>query len=180
MKVFLFLAEGFECMEAMAPVDVLRRAGIDVKTVSLTNTLEVISSNGVEIKADATMADVDILGGDALILPGGYPGYENLKNNDVVGRAVHLYYETGRLICAICGAPIVLQHYHIGVGHKITCHSCIQSQMTDFKYTGKSVEKDKNIITAIGAGHAQEFGLAIVEALLGNEAVEKIKSGMEL
>ncbi len=180
MKVFLFLAEGFECMEAMAPVDVLRRAQVDIKTVSLTSSLSVVSSNGVEIKADATMADVDILGGDALILPGGYPGYENLKHNDAVGRAVHLYYETGRLVCAICGAPIVFQHYRIGTGHKVTGHSCIKDQMTDYEYTGKAVEKDGNMITAIGAGHAQEFGLEILKALCGEEAVMKVKPGMEL
>lgn len=179
-KVYLFLAEGFEVLEAMAPVDILRRAGVEIKTISLTNSLEVTSSNGIAIKADATMADEDVLGGDALILPGGYPGYENLKNNEFVGRAAHLYYETGRLVCAICGAPIVLQHYGIGCGKKVTGHTCISQQMTSFEYTARPVEHDGCLLTAIGAGHAVDFGFAILEALCGPEAVAKVKPGMEL
>ena len=180
MKVFLFLADGFEVIEAMTPVDVLRRGGVDITTVSLTNSLTVTSSNGVVIKADATLGSVDILGGDALILPGGYPGYENLKKNDAVGRAARLYYETGRLVASICGAPIVLQHYGIGNGHKVTGHSCIKDSMRDFIYTGKPVEKDGVLLTAICAGHALEFSMAILESLCGPEAVIKVKPGMEL
>lgn len=180
MKAYLFLADGFEVMEAMAPVDVFRRAGVDITTVSLTNSLAVRSSNGIEIKADVTMGDVDILGGDALILPGGYPGYENLRKNDAVGRAARLYYETNRLVGAICGAPIVLQHYGIGIGRKVTGHSCIKDQMTDFEYTGKPVERDGLLVTAIGAGHAQDFALMLLETLCGKDAVEKVKPGMEI
>ena len=180
MQVYLFLADGFECIEAIAPVDVFRRAGINITTVSLTSSITVTSSNGVEVKADATLGSVDILGGDALILPGGYPGYENLKKNDAVGRAVSLYYETGRVVGAICAAPIVLQHYGIGYGRKITCHRCIKDDMKDFVYTGKPVETDGSLVTAIGAGHALDFGLALLEKLCGTGAVEKVKPGMEL
>ncbi len=180
MQVFLFLADGFESIEAMAPVDVFRRAGVEITTVSLTSSLSVVSSNGVEMKADATLGSVDILGGDALILPGGYPGYENLRKNDAVGRAVNLYYETGRLVGAICAAPIVLQHYGIGKGRKITCHRCIKNDMKDFVYTGKPVEIDGNLVTSIGAGYALDFGLTLLEVLCGEEAVAKVKPGMEL
>ena len=180
MKVYLFLADGFEVIEAFTPVDILRRAVVDITTVSLTSSLTVTSSNGIETKADATLGSTDILGGDALILPGGYPGYENLRKNDAVGRAARLYYETGRLVAAICGAPIVLQHYGIGKGHKVTGHSCIKDAMKDFTYTGRAVEKDSKLITAIGAGHALDFSMAILEDLCGPEAVAKIKPGMEL
>lgn len=180
MIAYILLADGFECMEVIAPIDVFRRAKVKITTVSLSETLIVTASNGVEIKADATLGDVDVLSGDALILPGGYPGYVNLSNNDAVGRAARLYYETHRLLGAICGAPVVLQRYGIGKGSRITCHRTVKDQMTDFQYTGADVERDGQLVTAIGAGHALDFALTLLNILCGPEFVEKVKPGLEI
>lgn len=180
MKIYLLLAEGFELIEAMTPVDVFRRAKEEIITVSISSSLYVSASNGVVIKADATLADTDILGGDALILPGGYPGYVNLANSDVVARAAKFYYETHRLLGAICAAPIILQKYGIGKGCKITSHSCVKDEMTDFQYTGKDVEYDGQLVTAIGAGHALDFSMKLLEVLKGPKVVAAVKPGIEL
>ena len=179
-KVYLLLADGFELIEAMTPVDVLRRAGVEVVTVSVAGRRMVESSNGVHLEADALPSEVDWEGGEALVLPGGYPGYENLRKNEHVGRLGKQYLAEGKIVGAICGAPIVLQEYGIGCGRRVTGHSCIREQMTDFDYTGQPVERDSNLITSIGAGHALAFSFALLEAICGSEAVEKVKPGMEI
>ena len=174
MKVYLLLADGFELIEALTPVDVFRRAGITIITVALGNHRTVMSSNLVEVQADTTWARANISHGDALILPGGYPGYDNLAKDNAVGELAKIYYESGRIVGAICGAPIILQIYGIGKGKHVTSHRCVKDQMVDFIHTGHDVEVDGNLITAIGAG------LALLSALCGQETVDKIKPGMEL
>lgn len=180
MKVYLFLADGFETVEALAPVDTFRRAGIDICTVSITKSLTVVSSHGVETKADCCVDGLDMDDGDALILPGGYPGYKHLADNETVGETAKRYYDTGRLLGAICAGPTVLQRYGIAKGSRITCHHTCKNEMTDYVYTGKDVEQDHNLITAIGAGHAFDFSLAILYALQGFDKVAHVKSGLEL
>ena len=180
MKVYLFLAEGFETVEALAPVDTFTRAGVEICTISISNSLTVTSSHHVETKADCLLKDIDLNDGDALILPGGFPGYKNLVESESVGAAAKKYYETCRLLGAICGAPTILQYYGIARGSRITCHHSVKEQMTDFIYTGKDVERDGNLITAIGAGHAFDFSLALLEVLEGKEKVAKVKLGLEL
>jgi len=180
MKVYLFLAPGFETVEALAPVDTFKRAGVDIYTVSITNSLSVTSSHQVETKANCLLKQIDINDGDALILPGGFPGYKNLAQTEAVGEAARKYYESGRLLAAICGAPTILQHYGIARGSRITCHHTVKDQMTDFVYTGQDVEQDHNLITAIGAGHSFDFSLALLYALQGEEKVTHVKSGLEL
>jgi len=180
MKVYLFLAQGFETVEALAPVDTFTRAGVEIDTVSITDDLAVTSSHQVETKADCLLKEIDINNGDALILPGGFPGYKNLAEAQEVGEAARKYYDSGRLLAAICGAPTILQCYGIARGSRITCHHTVKEQMTDFIYTGQDVEQDRNLITAIGAGHAFDFSLALLYALQGEEKVRKVKLGLEL
>ena len=110
MKVYMFLADGFETVEALAPIDVFRRAGVEIHTVSISGNIEVTSSHDVVVEADCLLEEIDITDGDALILPGGYPGYVNLAENEVVGQTLRTYYDSGRFVAAICGAPTVLGH----------------------------------------------------------------------
>jgi 4-methyl-5(b-hydroxyethyl)-thiazole monophosphate biosynthesis len=180
MKVFLLLADGFETIEALTPVDVFHRIGNDITTVSITESLAVRSSHGVEVKACTTLAEADFSDGAALILPGGFPGYRNLCESEAVGKLAKKFFDEGRLICAICGAPTVLKHYGIGTGLHVTCHHSVKDEMEGYRYTGADVEHDKNLITAIGAGHSIDFSLEIVRTLFGDEAVAKVKHGMEL
>jgi 4-methyl-5(b-hydroxyethyl)-thiazole monophosphate biosynthesis len=180
MKIYLFLADGFETVEALAPVDVFKRAHLDIQTVSITDSKTVTSSHGVAVQADCCLKENDLSDGDALILPGGFPGYKNLCDSKVVGETVRKYYISGKVVGAICGAPTVLQCYGIAKGSRITCHHTVKEQMTDFTYTGKDVEQDRNLITSIGAGHAFDFALALLYSLQGGEKVDKVKAGLEL
>ena len=181
MKAYILLAEGFETVEALGPADVFKRAGVEYKLVSISSDQNVTSSHGVRVQADCCLGDgSQVEDGDVLVLPGGYPGYVNLRSNEEVCRLAWNYYESGRLLAAICGAPTLLQQEGLAVGARITCHHSVKDDMKNFVYTGKIVERDGNLITAIGAGRSFDFALAIVEALLGNGAVDKIKGGLEL
>jgi len=181
-KAYVILAEGFELLEAMAPVDVFRRGGIDVKTVSLDeDSLFVNSSNQTTIAADLTWNDADFSDADLIYLPGGYPGYENLGNSPKVGALAKQQYQSGKILAAICAAPTVLLKNDIAKGKTVTSHSCCANEIAQsYNYTGKPIEHDGNLWTAIGAGHSQDFAIALAQALAGDEAVAKIKKGMEL
>ena len=161
MKAYLLLADGFETIEALAPVAILRRAGVDVSTVSITASNTVISSQKIEVKADLIINETDMSDGDMLILPGGYPGYVNLGKSEQVGNIAALYFESGKYLAAICGAPTILAKYGIAKGKKITCHSSVIGDMVGYNYVGGNVTKDENLITGVGAGHSLEFGLTL-------------------
>ncbi len=180
MKAYLLLADGFEIIEALAPVDVLRRANVDTRTVSITGSHKVTSSHNVEVKADLVSDETDMSDGDMLILPGGYPGYVNLGKSALVGEVAGQYYGSGKYLAAICGAPTVLAKNGIARGKKITCHSSVVGEMSDYNYVGGDIVIDGNLITGIGAGHSVMFGLALAGVLTDSSTVKKLKKGMEL
>ncbi len=180
-KAYLFLADGFETIEALTPVDVLRRCGVEVTTVSVTSELSVRSSHGICVEADLTMADCDCTDGQMVILPGGYPGYANLAESKEVGEIVKFYEAEGRFIAAICGAPTVLSANRIQRGCSLTCHSSVRATMSShYIVTEAPVVKDRNIITANGAGNSLPFAFALAEALTDAVTVEEVKRKMEL
>ncbi len=180
-KAYILLADGFELIEAMAPYDVFCRGGIDVKTVAICSDHTVAASNKVKVTADLLWDEADFANADLIYLPGGYPGYENLGNDARVGAVAKSQYESGKMLAAICGAPTVLLKNNIAFGKTVTSHSCCAAEMSEqYKYTGKPYEHDGNLWTAIGAGHSQDFAIALVQALAGDAAVAKIKGGMEL
>ena len=181
-KAYILLADGFEVIEALAPYDVFCRGGIDVKTVSINNKEVVQASNRIKVEADLLISEVaDFNDADLIYLPGGYPGYDNLGNDPVVGRIAKKQYESGKLLAAICGAPTVLLKNQIAFGKSVTSHSCCKAEMSaNYNYTGRPIERDGNLITSIGAGHSIDFAIEIARILAGDEAVAKIKKGMEL
>lgn len=180
-RVYILLAEGFECVEAMAPIDVLFRAGVDVVRVAVGESLDVKSSHGlVTLRCDVTLAEADFNDGLALILPGGNPGYINLRNNDVVCRVVREFYKSGRLVAAICGAPTVLAAAAVAHGSRITCHSSVIADMGDYSYVGDSVVEEGNLITAAGAGISIDFALSVAARLVDTETLSRTRQGMEL
>ena len=180
MKTYLLLADGFETIEALTPVDVLRRAGVDIKTVSISASHNVTSSQKIEVKADLIIDEKDLSEGDMLILPGGYPGYVNLGESKIVGQLASQYFESGKFLAAICGAPTVLAKNGIAMGSKITCHSSVVNEMDGYNYVGGNVVIDGKLITGIGAGHSVEFALTLAEILTDSATVKKVKKGMEL
>lgn len=179
-KVYLLLADGFETIEALSPVDIFRRAGVDIKTVSISNSLTVTSSHKITVKADLLVGESMLDDGDMIVLPGGYPGYENLGKSADVGALVKKYYKEGKYVAAICGAPTVLAKYGVAEGSRITCHHTAIEEMKAYQYVGGSVVVDGNLITADGAGHSIDFGLALARVLCDEAAVNKVMKGMEL
>lgn len=180
-KVYVFLADGFELLEAMAPVDVLRRCGAELKTISLNENLFVKSAQGVEVKADANIDEINLLDGDVLIIPGGYPGYINLRENEKVVNLLKKYLEDNKIVGAICGGPTIFSYNNIANGINLTAHSSTKEDFKEkYNYTGENICVDKNIVTSIGAGHAVDFAFEIAKKLFDNETIIKVKKGMEL
>ena len=241
---YIILADGFETIEALTPLDVLRRCGVEVTTISLNKTRAVRSSHGVTVEADATMEDfmhncnccasgtgtstnTSIAGSSssasstgtsttgsrsttagnagtsssagssttassanttagsclrqALVLPGGYPGYKNLCESAEVGALITQFHKEGKLLCAICGAPTALKANQICRGAAITCHTSVKEELSDYySILSSAVVKYMNIITGMGAGRSLEFAFAIAEALTSKEKVEEIKAKMEI
>ena len=252
---YIILADGFETIEALTPLDVLRRCGVEVTTISLNKTRAVRSSHGVTVEADATMEDFmhncnccasaigtgtnsSIAGSStsassssttnagssstagssttgsrsttagnagtsssagssttassanttagsclrqALVLPGGYPGYKNLCESAEVGALITQFHKEGKLLCAICGAPTALKANQICRGAAITCHTSVKEELSDYySILSSAVVKYMNIITGMGAGRSLEFAFAIAEALTSKEKVEEIKAKMEI
>lgn len=180
-KAYVMLADGFELIEAMAPVDVLDRAKIQVSTVSITGKKRVQSSHVVAVEAQHLIEDVDFSDADLVVLPGGYPGYVNLCQSPLVGKVAREQYESGRLLGAICGAPMVLQTYGIARGSQISCHHSVASRLTDYELTGREVTVDRNLITGAGAGVSVKFSLYMAGLLLDDEEdLMHLMHGLEL
>lgn len=179
-KVYVLLAEGFEVIEALAPVDIMTRAGIEVQTLSLNNSLEVKSSHGIEVKANKLFSEEDFKDGDGLFLPGGYPGYENLFKSEKAMNLAKYYLENGKLLAAICGAPSSLARKGVIDKKNITLHfSCHDLAKDHCNIIDKPVVIDKNLITGSGAGYSIDLGLAIVN-YLAPEKLQIVKKGMTI
>ena len=180
-RAYILLAEGFECVEALAPIDVMNRAGVELKRVAVGGSLNVTSSHGlITLACDMLIEDADLSDGVALILPGGNPGYVNLRNSKLVCGVVRDYYNSGRLVAAICGAPTVLAAAGVAQGRSVTCHTTVCEEMGDYNFVGGSVVEDDNLITAAGAGLSVDFALAIAERLVEVDTLSRVRRGMEV
>lgn len=177
-KVYEFLANGFEEIEAIAPVDILRRGGVDVKTVSITASLSVETAHGITITADCHIDDVDLSDADLLILPGGMPGAKNLLDHEGVCNALVQHNEQGKLIGAICAAPMVLGQNGILNGRRATCYPGFEHLLDGAEYTAELVTVDGNITTGRGPGAAMAFGYQLLSNFVPQETVEEMKKGM--
>lgn len=176
--IYLFLADGFEIIEAMAPVDMLRRAKLDVKTVGVTGKT-VKSSCGVEVNADISVDEFEYNDVDAVILPGGMPGTLNIENNAVVQSAIDSAAADNALVCAICAAPSILGHKGLLDGREAIAFPGFEKDLEGAVISDDYVVADGNFITARGAGVATEFGLKIVEMLTDKETADKIKETIQ-
>lgn len=178
-KAYILLANGFELIEALTPVAVLRRGGVKVATVSIYDKLEVTSSNHVTIKADTILDLEKIKDGDLLILPGGYPGYENLSLDKSVVKCVEYYYENSKYIGAICGAPTILSKNLLLEGKDFTCHTGVLSEISQGNYINEKVVVSEKIITSRGAGTSLDFSLKLLEILADSSTVKRVKEEMQ-
>jgi len=177
-KAIVFLANGFEEMEALGTVDILRRGGIEVTTVSITDNPVVTGAHNVPVTADMTLGKADLAGADALVLPGGMPGASNLNDSEPVKEALLQQYREGRTIAAICAAPMVLGGLGLLKGRNATCYPGFEPKLIGANATGEIVEVSDNVITGKGPGLVMDFALAIVTALKGEAVAEEVAAGL--
>ncbi len=176
--IYVFLATGFEDIEALAPVDIMRRASIEVRTVSVTGQQTVVSAHGVGIVADMLLSDVCFEQAQMLVLPGGLPGATNLDACRPLTEAIVRHHKAGGAIAAICAAPLVFGHLGLLQGRRATCYPGVEPELKGAACTGAIVERDGNIITGKGPAAAFEFGYTIVDYILGEGASQPLRKGM--
>jgi 4-methyl-5(b-hydroxyethyl)-thiazole monophosphate biosynthesis len=177
-KIFVHFADGFEEIEGIAPVDILRRAGCEVTMVSVTGKKEVTSSRGVKVVTDKLFEEMNYADADMLVLPGGMPGSKNLDEHKGLKGVIIDAHKKGKWIAAICAAPMVLGHLGLLKGKKATCFPGHEADLIGATFTNAAVEKDGNIITAKGAGVSVKFGLTLVEVLVDKEKADEVKKKM--
>jgi 4-methyl-5(b-hydroxyethyl)-thiazole monophosphate biosynthesis len=176
MKVLMPLADGFEEIEALTVVDILRRAEIDVVMVGLKEGL-VEGAHKIVVKPDSSLEKVDISGFDGVILPGGFPGFVNLYKDERVLNMVREMDKMGKYVAAICAAPSVLVKAGVLQGRRATVNPAGKAEVTACaKYCEDRVVVDKNLITSQSPGTAMEFALKLVEVLAGEDAAKKVKA----
>lgn len=176
--VYVFLADGFEIIEALAPVDMLRRAKIDVKTVGVSSEI-VTSSCGVGVKCDMTIDEFDFYDVEAVVLPGGMPGTLNLENSSAVQKVIDNANNTNAFICAICAAPSILGHKGLLSGKKAVCFPGFENSLEGSESCREYVVTDGKFITAKGAGVCIDFGLEIVKQLRNEELANEIRKSIQ-
>jgi len=178
-KAVVLLADGFEDVEAITPIDYLQRAGIKVTTVSVSENCSVTSRwGGIKLIADTTLAECRQQGSqnwDAVILPGGIPGATNLAASKDVNALLLEMADAGKLICAICASPvIVLAPLGLLAGKKFTCYPGLENNVKQGEWSDDNTVIDGNIITSRSAGTSGHFAISIIKKLLGEDAAKKV------
>lgn len=174
--VYIFLADGFETIEALTVVDMLRRAQIDCQTVSIQPTKEVTSAQKICVQADVMLSDMKDCEADMYVLPGGIPGTPNLRANDTVMTLIKKQYEAKKYVAAICAAPGIFSELGFLKGRNAICYPSFEEQL---EREGALLKRegavtDAHVITGRGMGTAIDFGAAIITALAGKEAAQRI------
>lgn len=178
MKVLVHLATGFEDVEAISIIDVLRRAEIDVKTVSITNDKTVVSAQNVPVIADQLFNEADYDNADMIVLPGGIPGAEHLDNHEGLKAQIIKFDQNKKGLAAICAAPMVLGHLGILNEKKAICYPGFENHLKGATITDAPAVEDQHIITGKGPGTALKFALKIVAKLKGEELAQQLQQGM--
>jgi 4-methyl-5(b-hydroxyethyl)-thiazole monophosphate biosynthesis len=181
-KVAVFLANGFEEIEALGTIDILRRAGVEVTTVSISITTHYLvkGAHNVKIDADEVFDDLEFSGMDMLVLPGGMPGAANLNEHEGVKKLLKDFAAEGKEIAAICAAPMVLGGLGLLEGKNATCYPGFESKLKGATITGEGVTVDGNITTGKGPAFVFDFALTLVEKLVGEEVRKEVASGLLL
>ena len=176
--VYVFLADGFEIVEAMAPVDMLRRANVGVTTVGIDKKV-ITSSCGIPVTADIVSNEFEFEDVEAVVIPGGSQGVINLENSSLVQSVVDEAVQKGILVCAICAGPSLLGHKGLLKGKHAICYPGFEDALEGAYIAKDYVVADDDFITAKGAGVSIEFGLEIVRELVGDEAAETVRSTIQ-
>lgn len=172
--IYMFIAEGFEEIEALCPLDLIRRAGLDIKTVGIGGEY-VTGAHGITVKTDMTDAEYPCDTADMIFLPGGMPGTLNLAASDAVIGAIKKALDDGSYIAAICAAPSILGDMGILNGKKAVCYPGFEDRLTGAEVLNEKVVLDGKILTAKGMGAALDMGLRIVEIFRGADAAVALR-----
>lgn len=177
--LYMFFAQGFEEVEAIAALDVIRRAGIEIKSVGV-GSKTVIGSHSIPVVCDLSAEEITSFEGiDGVVLPGGMPGTLNLFESDTVHKAVDYCFENNRLLCAICAAPLILGRKNILNGKQAVCFPGFEEELIGAEISNNFVCISDNVITAKGMGSAVNFGLAIVSYFKGQAFSDNLKASLQ-
>lgn len=177
-KIYVFLADGFEDIEALATADILRRGKQPVTLVSMNTTREVCSANGLTVLADKLFTDCDYSDAKLLILPGGMPGAQHLYEHTGLRSVLAAHLQAEKYTAAICAAPMVLGRNGWLEGKRATCYPGFESELKGATYTGELVEMDGHIITAEGPAASFPFAYHLLQLFISDAAVQEIRDGM--
>lgn len=173
-NTMIFLADGFEEIEGLTVVDLLRRAKLDIQMVSITGDLMVTGSHGITVKADTLIENADFSQTDAYVLPGGMPGTRNLQAHSLLNEQLKSANENGKLLCAICAAPLVLGTNHILEGKNACCYPGFEEELLGATTNENPVTHDGNTITSRGLGTAIAFAAEIISTLRDKETADQV------
>ncbi|MGN0374203.1 MAG: DJ-1 family glyoxalase III [Butyrivibrio sp.] len=174
MKFYVFLGNGFETVEALGVVDILRRGKVDVCTVSINDTREVISSHNIPVIADIIFDESDYRDGDGLLIPGGLKGVENLEAHNKLAEVIDEYAAEDKYVTAICAGPSILGHHGLLKGRNATCYPGFEKDLEGAVCKGAAFEVDGKFITGKGMGKTLDFALAILEALTDRDTAKHV------
>lgn len=177
-KICVFLADGFEEIEGLTVVDLLRRAGVEVATVSVTESKMIHGAHGIDVMADCLFDEMDFAGADMLVLPGGMPGTIHLGEHKGLQKLLQQYHEKEQYIAAICAAPTVFGKLGFLSGRKAACYPGMEDELCGAETVKIPVAVDGHIITSRGMGTAIDFSLTLIEILLGTEKAEQIQKSI--
>lgn len=177
-KVYMFLANGSEEIESLIPVDVLRRGGVEVKTVSITGSEYVEMAHGVTMKADLRFENANFSDADLLMLPGGLPGATNLNDHEGVREAILRQFTDGKLVAAICAAPMVFGSLGIVKGKRATCYPGFEKYLDGAEYTHELCTVDGNVITGEGPAATFPYAYTILAMLTSEQTAHAVAEGM--
>ena len=173
-KAYLFFATGFEEVEALTVVDILRRGGVDCKTVSIMGAYDVTSSHAITIRADLLFDEQDLSDADMLIMPGGIPGTPNLKAHKGLEKLILNYKEEGKYLAAVCAAPTIYGEMGLLEGKKATCYPGMEEGLVGAEHLTDNVVCDGQFITSRGMGTCIDFGLTLLAKLTDETTADEI------
>ena len=179
MNAFVFLADGFEETEAIAPIDIMRRAGFNVTTVSIMGRKQVKGSHGINVEADALFEQTDFSVAGMLVLPGGMPGTKNLAAHEGLAKLLTAAAGKDVILGAICAAPSVYGGLGLLQGEKATCYPGFEEYLTGAEVKKEPVVVSNQFVTSRGAGTAMRFGFALVAKVKGQSFADELAAAME-
>ena len=175
--VYIILGKGFEEIEALAPCDILRRGGVEVRLAGIGGK-RITGGHGITVEADITVEEICRRGLEMIVLPGGLGGVQSIRDSEAALQAVQNAWQDGKFVAAICAAPTVLAELGITDGKTAVCYPGMEQEMGHANMTDLPAVRDGNLICGKAAGTALEFGLELLRALRGDEAAEKVQSGI--